>query len=160
MHEFLCALFCVRESIMYMALYVHYIKCGVLQNGIYSVRVVAKIALMGHPERWKDWWDQILRRTQRYVRFCMCVYVCLFVCGFCVCVCVCIWRVWMQKPIYANFKVFKVSPSSNRAKKNLFNYLTCYITRNSFEVMMKNIKIFPYYFLCFSAVLIANISNW
>ena len=26
------------------------------------------------------------------------------------------WRVWIQKPINANFKVFKVSQSSNRAK--------------------------------------------
>ena len=34
-----------------------------------------------------------------------------------------------------------------------------YITRNIFEVMIKKYDIFSYYFLYFSAALIANISN-
>ena len=60
-----------------------------------------------------------------------------------------IWRVWIQKTMNDNFKLFKVSPSSNRAKYNLFND-TSLITSQG----MKNMS----YFLCFSAALIANIS--
>ena len=35
-----------------------------------------------------------------------------------------IWRVWIQKPINANFKVFKISPSSNRAKYWTFSMIS------------------------------------
>ena len=60
------------------------------------------------------------------------------------------WRVWIQKPINSNFKVVKVSPSSNRAKYFFFQwYLTHYITRNLFEVMMKNVTYFLYIFFVF-----------
>ena len=75
----------------------------------------------------------------------------------------CIWRVWMQKPIYANFKVFKVSPSSEIKQYKTFLMIphllhTC--NKEYFWSYYEKYHTFSYHFLCFSSALIGNISNW
>ena len=69
------------------------------------------------------------------------------------------WRVWIQNPINAHFKVFKVSPSLEQNKT--FPMIPHSLHNKEYFWSYDDIcDIFCYYFLCFSAALIANISNW
>ena len=70
-----------------------------------------------------------------------------------------IWRFWNAKTAYANFKVFfKVHHQMEQNKtSSIAPYLLHY--KEYFWSYDEKCHIFSYYCLCFSATLIANISN-